>query len=371
MRFRRRTKLFPGVVLNFSKSGVSTTFGVKGANVNFGRDGAFLNTGLPGTGLYDRKRIGSKPQRSSGQSQEQRSRGVGAMNSETEISSADVQTITCEGLQEFQELIAECQSERRELLKLIDSARSSLKKHRALSFVLKLILIGFFASALKRKKSEVHDDLNQLTQQLNECVVNVDLRLSPDALEQFQKLHDAFEQLKGCTAIWDVVQDQSARNMRGVGGAEKAIVTELVQFDFSNIPLIKSEFKALHFGNANGGDLYLYPSFMLMLNSNGDFGLVDLKNLQISLRPAHTVEPNVPPDGEVIGETWVHARKDGEPDRRYKDNWQIPVVKYARMDVTSDSGLNEAYQFSNFNAAEHFFVTFKHYQSGLISTTST
>ncbi len=60
MRFRRRVKLFPGVTLNFSKTGISTAVGVPGASVNFNKQGTFLNTGLPGTGIYDRKRIGGQ-----------------------------------------------------------------------------------------------------------------------------------------------------------------------------------------------------------------------------------------------------------------------------------------------------------------------
>jgi len=57
MRFRRRAKLFPGVYLNFSKTGISTTIGVRGASINIGNKGTYLNTGIPGTGLYDRQRI--------------------------------------------------------------------------------------------------------------------------------------------------------------------------------------------------------------------------------------------------------------------------------------------------------------------------
>lgn len=53
MRFRRKAKLFPGVYLNFSKSGISTTIGVPGASINLGKQGTYLNTGIPGTGLYD------------------------------------------------------------------------------------------------------------------------------------------------------------------------------------------------------------------------------------------------------------------------------------------------------------------------------
>jgi hypothetical protein len=57
VRFRKSINLFKGVRLNLSKSGVSLTMGRKGVSANVGRDGVFLNTSLPGTGLYDRRKI--------------------------------------------------------------------------------------------------------------------------------------------------------------------------------------------------------------------------------------------------------------------------------------------------------------------------
>jgi hypothetical protein len=56
-KFRKSIKIAPGVKINLSKSGVSTTFGGKGASVNIGKNGAYLNTGIPGTGIYDRQKI--------------------------------------------------------------------------------------------------------------------------------------------------------------------------------------------------------------------------------------------------------------------------------------------------------------------------
>lgn len=56
-RFRKYITIFPGVRLNFSKSGVSLTIGTKGASVNVCEDGAYLNTSIPGTGLYNRQKI--------------------------------------------------------------------------------------------------------------------------------------------------------------------------------------------------------------------------------------------------------------------------------------------------------------------------
>lgn len=49
-RFRKSVQLFPGVRLNFSRSGVSTTIGVRGAGVTIGPRGTYANVGLPGTG---------------------------------------------------------------------------------------------------------------------------------------------------------------------------------------------------------------------------------------------------------------------------------------------------------------------------------
>lgn len=57
--YRKRVKIAPGIHLNFSKNGVSTSIGPKGAKVTFGRNGTYMNTSIPGTGLYSRQKIGS------------------------------------------------------------------------------------------------------------------------------------------------------------------------------------------------------------------------------------------------------------------------------------------------------------------------
>ena len=52
MRFRKSIKLFPGVKINLSKTGISASIGPRGATVNLkpGR-AARLTTSLPGTGI--------------------------------------------------------------------------------------------------------------------------------------------------------------------------------------------------------------------------------------------------------------------------------------------------------------------------------
>jgi hypothetical protein len=55
--YRKRIKIAPGVHLNLSKGGVSTSIGPKGAKVTFGKNGTYLNKGIPGTGLYSREKM--------------------------------------------------------------------------------------------------------------------------------------------------------------------------------------------------------------------------------------------------------------------------------------------------------------------------
>lgn len=51
-RFQKRIKIFPGVWINLSKSGVSASVGGHGATVNVGAGGKRMVTlGIPGTGM--------------------------------------------------------------------------------------------------------------------------------------------------------------------------------------------------------------------------------------------------------------------------------------------------------------------------------
>lgn len=50
-RFRRRIKLLPGIRLNISKSGLSTSVGEPGTTINLRGDHVRTTVGVPGSGL--------------------------------------------------------------------------------------------------------------------------------------------------------------------------------------------------------------------------------------------------------------------------------------------------------------------------------
>ena len=53
IRFRRTLRVLPGVRVNVSKHGISTTVGPRGMHLTFNRYGVRQDLGLPGTGLSE------------------------------------------------------------------------------------------------------------------------------------------------------------------------------------------------------------------------------------------------------------------------------------------------------------------------------
>ena len=59
-RFRQILKIAPGVRLNVTKSGISTSIGRRGATVNLGRGKKRITVGVPGTGISYTKAVNAK-----------------------------------------------------------------------------------------------------------------------------------------------------------------------------------------------------------------------------------------------------------------------------------------------------------------------
>lgn len=61
-RFRKKINIAPGVNINISKSGISTSLGKPGATMNIGKSGVRTTAGIPGTGLSWSKKISRERQ---------------------------------------------------------------------------------------------------------------------------------------------------------------------------------------------------------------------------------------------------------------------------------------------------------------------
>ncbi len=365
MRFRRKAKLFPGVYLNFSKSGISTTLGVPGASINLGKQGAYLNTGIPGTGLYDRQKIGG------GQKQKQRNPKPGIETYDETIPTTEVgaiktnqaDTTTTKGLQELKKTLLDCYQERTDLKKEIEKAKSKLSTARVLMIFSFVLIFGIFIKWFKQNKKDKESYLKDLKKQLDNCYVDIDMDVDEEIEEKYQILLENYKSLLTCEKIWDITSSVAVDQKKSRSAASASVTRRLVHFSFGNIDIIKSKFDSLHFENANGGDIYIYPAFLAIVDANRKFGLIDIRALDFSFHGQRFIESeHVPKDAEVIDHTWAKVNKNGTPDKRFKDNYQIPICKYGEIELTSSTGLNEAYSLSSYIKSEDFAISILDYQ---------
>ncbi len=65
----------------------------------------------------------------------------------------------------------------------------------------------------------------------------------------------------------------------------------------------------------------------------------------------------------MIDHTWKKCNKDGSPDRRFANNYQIPIAGYGEITFSSRNGLHEQYMFSSAGKAQRFAEALAEYQS--------
>lgn len=84
-------------------------------------------------------------------------------------------------------------------------------------------------------------------------------------------------------------------------------------------------------------------------------GAVNYDDLQIQVSSINFVESDpVPKDAQVIGQTWQYVNKNGTPDKRYKNNRQLPICLYGVVRLISASGINVEMHVSNVQKSRDF-----------------
>ncbi len=372
--FRRRIKIIPGVRLNLSKSGISTSIGVRGANVTLGKFGTYLNTGIPGTGIYQRQKISgnekAKPQDRSENTQQTENH----IYAEKEIISADIQEITSQDMQGIKDSILLAHQQRIELnrdLQKVKDKLASTKTKLTLSYI---FIYGLISKGIPEKiKTDISaqkQTIVELKNQIENCYVNLEIDFDEEFEQKYKRLLETFKNLINSNKIWDITNASLQDTVQSRSSAGTLVKKQEVKFGFKTLPDIKFDYDAMFFKNANGADLYFYPNFIVMLLSTHKFAIIGIDELEFNHCGVRFTETGtIPKDSKIIDKTWAKVNKNGTPDKRFKGNYQIPIVKYGEIKLLTDTGVNEEYEFSNYEYSEDFATAFKDYQ-GLIKQTA-
>lgn len=276
------------------------------------------------------------------------------------VASAGSAELTTPGLSEFKRLLEQAHSEHRAIVRELPQVRANeqaavgrferWKNGWLFRRLFKKTFAGLAAAAeeatARRAELEEQESLSRLQTQFD---------MPADVEKAFHRLRDEFALLSKAERIWDTVATRSTNRVVERTEATSTVERKPVTFGLSNCDIIESEWTVPRLANANGGDLFLFPGFVLYFVSREAYALLEYPQIKLhcaSLRFHETAA--LPSDAAVVGQTWDKANKDGSRDLRFAANFQIPVVRYAQLTFTSATGLNEVYLISNVAQASAF-----------------
>jgi len=214
---------------------------------------------------------------------------------------------------------------------------------------------------LQKEVNETSDYLNELQIQYANAKANININSEVELSDQYARVANAFSELKNSNKIWDITSETKSSDLKS--SAKTTVTRQEVKFCLKDIDFIESTEPAFYLENADGSNFYIYPAFILLMSSNGEFSLLDLKELNFQFIRQRFLEEkiSIPSDSKIVDNVWAKVNKDGSPDMRFSGNYQTPVVHYGVLNFKVNDTLNEIYNISNFEAAQNFANEFISY----------
>jgi len=356
LRLREDFQRFPGITLHVGVSGVSAQFGAAPVGPPPG-----VVPSAP-SGIRDRP---EGPQGS----------GPGAAIDRyrmREINSAAVEDLSSHSLADVRRLIVEARTQAFDLARdQAEAAAFGVHSRAELERRSRSLFRLFYKkriAELDTAIAEADAEVMRLEAWKVETHIAARFETSEAARRAWGHLVRTFEALRQSVRIWDVMADRDVHKILERSSASRTVDRKPIALDFADSELLRFDGRAMRFGNANGEDILVYPGVVLMPRVDGAFALIDLREVGLAFEFQKFIEDEtVPRDSEIVGETWAKVNKDGSRDLRFRDNYQLPILRYGRMVFTTSGGVLEEYQYSNAAAAAEFARAFEAYQSALAS----
>lgn len=337
--------------LNFSKGGVGMSVGVRGLRIGTGPRGHYVHAGVGG--LYYRSSIGRAGDRlgsSATQGPLQPAPSAPAWTADgvrmVEVESGDVLEMRDTSVADVLDDI-NGKASRTPLGKLVGWAGLAIgglalfanaeAGLTLLALTLPAWLLARWIDSYQRKVVLFYD-------------------LEPDARGAYERLTAAFDRLNACAGKWHVAaggQVNDLTSWKRNAGASYIVSKKATTLSYS-LPKVVACNVTPPSLQAGIQTLYFLPDVVLVMHG-AQVGAVSYLDLHLRWEDSNFIEEgNVPSDAVIIGQTWKHPNKNGGPDRRFRDNRQIPICRYELLHLRSGSGLNELLEFSKGGLCVHF-----------------
>jgi hypothetical protein len=329
---RRSVRVGP-VRFNLSKSGIGMSTGIKGFRVGTGPRGNYIHMGRGG--VYYRASLNSGESRHVPPSSPSLRPLAAQADGMTEIESGDV-------------------------LQMVDASSAALveelnEKKRRWRLWPWVAILGFFAIGPSANLHRYAPPIVLVVlavvvwwmSQWDALRVTTVLMYDLDdaATARYQKLHDAFDVLMQAGRVGHIGAQGGVTDRKRQAGAGSVVRRQVIRPHKGAPRRIRTniEVPAVPVGRQT---LHFFPDRVLVVEPAA-VGAIPYEQLKISPSETRFIERDgVPADAKIVGRTWQYVNKNGGPDKRFKDNRDLPVALYEEIHFWSASGLNEVVQVS-------------------------
>lgn len=329
-RYRKSINLGGGFRINISKSGIGYSWGVKGYRVTKTAKGTVRRTAsIPGTGISFVDETGKKNQNSTSPVNPQQNNPSADTNSydTEEIVNSVATNMASEGLEDILAAVRKTLTVNK--ISTIGIWISLLISCANPVFI--LFLIAFIALKVYVKTAGL---------------VDLDYVIDADQQEEVNRHMDPMLKVTDSEKVWRIMQSSKVIDKKYSGGASSTvkriacIASKKAPFPFkSNIPA--ASFKA-------GKETLVFLPDKLFIIQKSRVGALNYSDIETFAHTTRFIESEkVPGDASVVGSTWKYVNKSGGPDKRFKDNRELPICLYGEIELKSASGLNTILMFSN------------------------
>jgi hypothetical protein len=166
---------------------------------------------------------------------------------------------------------------------------------------------------------------------------------------RFQRLVDAFDQASEAQRAWHVVASGavSTTHQHKVNAGASALINRLpLTRGTSGPPNLSSNITVPSLSTPHRS-VYFLPD-RILIRDGKHYADVAYRNSRAEAAPQRFIEDGaVSSDSELIGHTWQYVNVKGGPDRRFKNNRQLPILRYGRLTLAGEAGYRGIFDFSN------------------------
>ncbi len=343
LRVRKSINLGGGFRINLSKSGIGYSWGTKGYRVTKTARGTTRRTySIPGTGISWVDESDGKRGRSNNQRNKNNSRQRTTQQSQRNSNQTPERTIRSEDIEQFRETEEE-------------TVADAMERTVILNWIGTLLLIGILLVVV-HPAFILLPVVGIILKIVAHTAGRVGLEYSFDLEKQDEhnRRIGAWQLLAEGDKEWQVLSEQFNNNSKITAGAVRKLKRRECKIQKGHPFFINTNVDTIQIILANKERLIILPDKAFFIRKR-KVGMIDYSDFRISVSSVRFVETGaVPKDAQVVEQTWQYVNQNGTPDRRYKNNHQIPVCLYGQVLLRSSSGLNVELQISNIQNARDF-----------------